>query len=126
MKPFVVIEITFCSGLILMCSACTKLAPLEPSSAIVATVENAGAGNLSSLAAPQIEDWLQNIKIWLSRSMICARHRVTRQMQTGQRRPKVASASRREMLPCITVSSITHQNQRATPLGRAGTDKLSI
>jgi len=59
MKPFVVIEITLCSALILMCSACTKPAPLEPSSAIVATVENAGAGNLSSLAAPQIEDWLR-------------------------------------------------------------------
>ena len=48
--------ITLCVALWLMASACTKP---EPHSEIVATVERAGAGDLSSTAGPQIEDWLR-------------------------------------------------------------------
>lgn len=45
-----------CSGLWLIGSACSKP---EPQSEIVATVEQAGSGELSSTPAPQIEDWLR-------------------------------------------------------------------
>jgi hypothetical protein len=59
MKSFTVIEITLVSALVLIQSACTKPAPSEPRSAIVAAVESAGSGDLSSSPAPQIEDWLR-------------------------------------------------------------------
>jgi hypothetical protein len=45
-----------CTALWLMVSACTRP---EPHSEIVATVERAGSGDLSSTPAPQIEDWLR-------------------------------------------------------------------
>ena len=51
--------ITLCSGLWLIGAACTQRTPPEPRSEIVATVEGAGSGNLSSTPAPQIEDWLR-------------------------------------------------------------------
>jgi hypothetical protein len=52
-------QIALCSGLLLIGSACTQPAPPEPRSEIVATVEKAGAGELSSTPAPQIEEWLR-------------------------------------------------------------------
>ena len=48
--------IVLCTGLWLIGTACTKP---EPHSEIVATVERAGSSDLSSTAAPQIEDWLR-------------------------------------------------------------------
>ena len=50
---------TMCLGLWLIVGGCTKPTPPEPHSEIVATVENAGSGDLSSTPAPQIEDWLR-------------------------------------------------------------------
>lgn len=52
-------RITLCSGLCLIGAACTKPVPPEPRSEIVATVEKAGSGDLSSTTAPQVEDWLR-------------------------------------------------------------------
>jgi hypothetical protein len=43
------------AALWLIAAACTKP---EPHSEIAATVERAGSGDLSSIPAPQIEDWL--------------------------------------------------------------------
>jgi len=48
-----------CLGLWLIVGGCTKPTPPEPHSEIVATVEKAGSGDLSSTPAPQIEDWLR-------------------------------------------------------------------
>jgi hypothetical protein len=59
MKSRFVLRITLCLGLLLFGSACIKPTPPEPHSEIVATVEQAGSGDLSSTAAPQIEDWLR-------------------------------------------------------------------
>jgi hypothetical protein len=59
MKSCLLIEIVLCSALVLINSACTKPTPSEPRSEIVAAVENAGSGDLSSSPAPQIEDWLR-------------------------------------------------------------------
>ena len=49
-----------CSGLLLVGDACTKLTPPEPHSEIVAMVQKAGAGDLSSTPTSQVEDWLRN------------------------------------------------------------------
>lgn len=51
--------IVFTTVLLFVCTACTKSNPVEPKSDIVAAVENAGSGDLSSTPAPQIEDWLR-------------------------------------------------------------------
>src|SRR5260370_16318434 len=59
MKSGFVRRIPLCLGLLLFGSACMKPTPPEPHSEIVATVEQAGSGDLSSTAAPQIEDWLR-------------------------------------------------------------------
>lgn len=59
MKRLAVIKIIFSSALVLIHSACTKPVPSEPRSEIVAAVEHAGSGDLSSSPAPQIEDWLR-------------------------------------------------------------------
>jgi hypothetical protein len=59
MKPCSVIETILCLALVLIHSACTKPVPAEPRSGIVAAVEKAGSGDLSSSSAPQIEDWLR-------------------------------------------------------------------
>ena len=48
-----------CLGLWLIDGACTRPIPPEPRSEIVATVEKAGSGTLSSTPAPQIEDWFR-------------------------------------------------------------------
>ena len=58
-KASFVLRITWCLGLLLFGSACTKPGTPEPHSEIVATVEKAGSGDLSSTPAPQIEDWLR-------------------------------------------------------------------
>ena len=50
------IGMTTCLGLWLIGTACTKR---EPHSNIVAQVEKAGSGDLSSTPAPQIEDWFR-------------------------------------------------------------------
>lgn len=51
--------LTLCSGFLLIGTACTQRTPSEPKSEIVATVEKAGSGDLSTTPAPQIEDWLR-------------------------------------------------------------------
>jgi hypothetical protein len=48
--------IILCGALWLIAAACTRP---EPHSEIVATVERAGSGDLSSTPAPQIEGWLR-------------------------------------------------------------------
>jgi hypothetical protein len=53
------LALTLCSGLWLLGTACTQRSPSEPKSEIVATVEKAGSGDLSTTPAPQIEDWLR-------------------------------------------------------------------
>ena len=52
-------RIILCSGLLLIEGACKKPTSTEPRSEIVATVERAGSGDLSSTPAPQIEDWFR-------------------------------------------------------------------
>ena len=56
MKLRHVTGITLCLALWLIGAACTQP---EPHSEIVDKVERAGAGDLSSTPAPQIEDWLR-------------------------------------------------------------------
>jgi hypothetical protein len=53
------LALTLCSALWLIGTACTQRSPSEPKSEIVATVQKAGSGDLSTTAATQIEDWLR-------------------------------------------------------------------
>ena len=100
---------TMCLGLWLIVGGCTKPTPPEPRSEIVATVEKAGSGDLSSTPAPQIEDWLRkhrDLAVQVDDMLQGCAGKSRRKLAGEHRRPRLHGGEKRgDVLPSVSQSA---------------------